>query len=142
MRGGEAAPEVAPVAGGDVEGGRRRSRRSRRRSHMRGGVAEVAPVEGGDVEGGRRRSRRSRRHMWGGDVEGGAKGADAVIGGRRRMWGGESPPSPTGGRRRLPSRLRSHHRRTMSRYRELRRRSPNTPGNELLRKAMMMRGGE
>ena len=100
IRGGEAGemvPEVvAPIAGGDLEGGKRR--------RMRGGAAPVpaveAPIVGGDVvpiEGGKkRRSRKSRRsrsrrsrsrrsRMRGGEaevIEGGE--VEAIEGGKKR----------------------------------------------------------
>ena len=64
VKGGAAAPEV--IAGGDLEGGKRRRsrRRSRsRRSRVRGGDVDTmmgGEVEGGDIEGGKKHRSRSR----------------------------------------------------------------------------------
>ena len=99
FQGGEV--KMTEVAGGDLEGGRRRRRRSRsRRSRsMRGGDAKAEVAGGEDLEGGRRRRRRSRRSrsMHGGDaakaeVVGGAEVVpDETIEGGRRKYGRHSP---------------------------------------------------
>jgi hypothetical protein len=139
-----------------LEGGARKKRRGT--THHAGGIAgnirHNVAMHGGetsesvDISGGQCGSsyygRSYGRYMMGGSTEGTAPATEVapvqetVAPVSEQLTGGKKSRSRS--KRKLPAALKRNQQKVMKIYKDLKKRYPNTPGNELMKKAMKQAG--